>query len=155
MKGLKTSFETGLFINGKFRESSDGKTIDVSIRENNVLLGVVLIRHLHQVINPTTGKKITAISEGNAKDIDDAVDAAQKAFDSSWGLKVPGFARGKLLMKLATLIEEHVDELAALEALDNGKAFSIAKGFDIVEGAACLRYYGGWADKSECLEFPH
>lgn len=55
-------------------------------------------------------------------------------------------------MKLATLIEEHVDELAALEALDNGKAFSIAKGFDIVEGAACLRYYGGWADKGEHLE---
>src|SRR4051794_31732362 len=46
-----------------------------------------------------------------------------------------GTARGKILIKVAELIEENVDELASLEALDNGKAFSIAKGFDIVEGA--------------------
>lgn len=105
-----------------------------------------------QVINPTNGKVVTKISEGNAKDVDAAVDAAQKAFDSSWGTKVAPHQRGKLLMKLATLIEANVDELAALETLDNGKAFSIAKGFDIVEGAACLRYYGGWADKGEYRE---
>ncbi len=53
-----------------------------------------------------------------------------------------GTARGKILIRVAELIEENVDELAALESLDNGKAFSIAKGFDIVEGAATFRYYG-------------
>lgn len=49
-------------------------------------------------------------------------------------------------MKLADLFEEHVDTIAAIEALDNGKAFSIAK-VDVGLAAGCLRYYGGWADK--------
>ena len=74
-------------------------------------------------------------------------DAAHKAYESSWGEKVPGHQRGKLLMKLADAFEAHADELASLEALDNGKAFGIARGFDVMEAAACLRYYGGWADK--------
>ncbi|MCO5608922.1 hypothetical protein L7F22_063140 [Adiantum nelumboides] len=53
-----------------------------------------------------------------------------------------------MLIKLAELIEENIDEIAAIESLDNGKAFSIAKGFDITEVAGCMRYYGGWADKN-------
>merc|ERR1712000_800596 len=44
-------------------------------------------------------------------------------------------------------MEANVDELAAIESSDNGKAFAIAKGFDVAEAAQCLRYYGGWADK--------
>ena len=63
---------------------------------------------------------ITTISIGNKKDIDIAVDAAQKAFDTTWGLNSPGSERGRMLMKLADLMEEHKNELAALEALDNG-----------------------------------
>lgn len=51
-------------------------------------------------------------------------------------------------MKLAELIEAHNDEIAAIEALDNGKPFSIASTFDIPEAAATFRYYGGWADKN-------
>ena len=51
------------------------------------------------------------------------------------------------MIKIAELIERDIDEIAAVEALDNGKAFSIAKGFDASEAAACFRYYGGWADK--------
>ena len=54
------------------------------------------------------------------KDVDLAVKAAQKAYDESWGLNVPGLQRGKLLTKLADLVEDHAAELAALEALDNG-----------------------------------
>lgn len=61
---------------------------------------------------------------------------------------VPGFERGKLLIRLAELIERDADELAAVESLDNGKAFSIARAFDVTELAANLRYYGGWADKN-------
>ncbi|KAG8798912.1 aldehyde dehydrogenase (NAD(P)(+)) ald5, partial [Serendipita sp. 398] len=121
------SFETGLFINGKFQDGSDKTTIDVT--------------------NPSTGKVITAISEGTRQDVDLAVAAAQKAYETSWGLKVPGFERGKLLMKLAELIEKNAEELAAIETLDNGKAFKIALGFDVTESAAVFRYYGGWADK--------
>ena len=60
---------------------------------------------------------------------------------------MPGFERGKLLIKLATLLERDVEILAAIEALDNGKTFSMAKAFDVAEAAATFRYYGGWADK--------
>lgn len=51
-------------------------------------------------------------------------------------------------MKLADLFEENLEQLAAIESLDNGKAFSMAK-IDIGLCAGCLRYYGGWADKIE------
>ncbi|KAF8584887.1 aldehyde dehydrogenase [Ramaria rubella] len=124
----KTSFSTGLFINNEFVDGSDNTTIDI--------------------FNPTTGKKLTAISEGTAKDVDLAVAAAQKAYDTTWGLNMPGFERGKLLIRWAELIEEHIDEISAIESLDNGKIFPDAKGFDVTESAAVLRYYGGWADKN-------
>lgn len=58
---------------------------------------------------------------GNEKDVELAVQAAEEAFNTRWGLLVPGFERGKLLEKLAQLIEQHADELAAIEALDNGE----------------------------------
>ena len=63
----------------------------------------------------------TAVAEGTAKDVDRAVSAARRAYETSWGLKVPGPRRGELLYKLADLMVLHFDELAALEALDNGK----------------------------------
>jgi len=99
------------------------------------------------VFNPSTDKIIAKISEASAADVDRAVQAAQKAFQTSWGLKVPGCERGKLLMKLADLIERDMDEIAAIESLDNGKAFSISKNFDVAQAAAVIRYYAGWADK--------
>ncbi|CAE7151171.1 unnamed protein product [Rhizoctonia solani] len=122
-----TKFSTGLLINGKWVDGSNGTTIDV--------------------VNPTTGKVVTKISEGTDKDVDLAVQAAQKAYDTAWGLNVSGVKRGQILIKIAELIERDIDEIAAVEALDNGKAFTIAKGFDASEAAACFRYYGGWADK--------
>ncbi len=90
---------------------------------------------------------VVRISEATAKDIDLAVDAAQHAYNTAWGLKVPGNERGKLLTKLAILMEENADELAALETLDNGKSFAIAKDFDVSQSADTLRYYDGWCDK--------
>jgi aldehyde dehydrogenase (NAD+) len=60
---------------------------------------------------------------------------------------MPSHERGKRLIALAEALEANIDELAAIESLDNGKAFAIAKGFDVAEAAATLRYYGGWADK--------
>lgn len=85
---------------------------------------------------------------GTKEDVDIAVRAAQEAYTSSWGLSVPGAQRGKLLGKLADLIEAHQGELAALEALDNGKAFGWAFNVDVAGAASCLRYYAGWADKN-------
>ncbi|CAL1697198.1 unnamed protein product [Somion occarium] len=125
-KGI-TEFSTGLFINGEFVDGSENSTIDV--------------------INPATGKLITKISQGTPKDVDRAVAAAQHAFETSWGLKCPGAERAKLMNKLADLMEEHEDELAAVEALDNGKTFYWAKNADLKGAIDCIRYYAGWADK--------
>lgn len=123
----KSTVNTKLFIGGQWVDGSSGKTIPV--------------------INPTNGKKIAEISEGNADDVNKAYEAAEKAYKTSWGERVSPSERGKLLMKLADLMEAHADELGALETLDNGKAFSIARGFDVMESAHTMRYYGGWADK--------
>lgn len=129
--GYKGTVEvpTGLFINGKYVDSVDSKakTIDV--------------------VNPTNGKVLTAISEGLEADVDAAVEAAQKAFDTTWGLHTPGQRRGEILIKIAELIERDTDILASLEALDNGKTFGAAKLFDVPSAASTFRYYGGWADK--------
>jgi aldehyde dehydrogenase (NAD+) len=76
---------------------------------------------VRSLVNPATGKKIGDISAATDKDVDLAVKAAQKAFETSWGLKTPGTERGKLMLKLAMLIEEHADELAAIETLNAGK----------------------------------
>ncbi|CAD6587928.1 MAG: aldehyde dehydrogenase (NAD(P)(+)) ald5 [Cyphobasidiales sp. Tagirdzhanova-0007] len=115
-------------INNEFVESEGGKVFDV--------------------INPTTGEKIADVSEASPKDVDRAVAAAQKAYDTVWGLNCSGAERGRLMIKLAEAVEANIDEIAAIESADNGKAFSVAKGFDLTEFAACLRYYGGWADKN-------
>lgn len=98
-------------------------------------------------MNPTTGEKITSIVEGTAADVDVAIKAAQKAFDTTWGLNIAGFKRGEYLLKIAELIERDLDILASIEALDNGKTFAAAKGFDATEAAKTFRYYAGWADK--------
>ncbi|KAJ2924338.1 hypothetical protein H1R20_g12754, partial [Candolleomyces eurysporus] len=123
----KTSFNTGLFINGKFVDGSNKTTIDV--------------------VNPTNGKLITKVSEGVEKDVDLAVEAAQKAFDTAWGLNAPGSQRSELLWKLAQAMEKHHDELAAVEALDNGKTFGWAKGTDVAFSIQVIKYFAGWADK--------
>ena len=86
--------------------------------------------------------------EATEKDVDIAVAAARKAYETVWRKELPE-TRGKLLVKLADLFEKNVDLLAAVESLDNGKAFGTAKAADVPMAAACLRYYGGWADKIE------
>ncbi|EKM60318.1 uncharacterized protein PHACADRAFT_246179 [Phanerochaete carnosa HHB-10118-sp] len=118
---------TGIFIDGKFIDGADGNYIDV--------------------VNPTNGKVITRVSEGTPKDVDRAVEAAQRAFDTVWGHNMPGYERGKLLYRLAELIEKYQDEFSAVEALDNGKTFAWAKKSDITMAIGTFRYYAGWADK--------
>ncbi|KAJ9114078.1 hypothetical protein QFC22_005898 [Naganishia vaughanmartiniae] len=123
----KSSFSTGLFIGGQFVDAKSGATLDV--------------------INPVNGKVVGKVAAGDKADVDAAVKAAEKAHQTVWGENISGQERGKVLIKIAELIEENADELAALETLDNGKAYSIARSFDIMEAAATFRYYGGWADK--------
>ncbi|KAJ7087937.1 aldehyde dehydrogenase [Mycena belliarum] len=118
---------TGLFIDGQWVDPVDKEMIDV--------------------INPSTGKTISQVSLGSSKDVDIAVKAAKQAYKTSWGLKCPGATRGRLLTRLADLIERDIDEFAALEALNAGKPFHIAKGKDMAGVIKCIRYFGGWADK--------
>ncbi|KAF7880782.1 uncharacterized protein EAF01_011947 [Botrytis porri] len=118
---------TGLFINNEWVKGVDGKTFEV--------------------INPATEEVITSVHEATEKDVDIAVAAARKAYEGEWR-KVTPEGRGRLLAKLADLVEKNADLLAAVESLDNGKAISMAKG-DVAAVAGCLRYYGGWADKIE------
>ncbi|SJL11549.1 uncharacterized protein ARMOST_14954 [Armillaria ostoyae] len=75
------------------------------------------------VINPSDGSIITKVSEATPKDVDIAVEVAQKAFDTTWGLKASGSFRAGLMQKFATAMVENRDELCALEALDNGEFF--------------------------------
>ncbi|KAI0298762.1 aldehyde dehydrogenase [Multifurca ochricompacta] len=124
----KVNFPTGIFINGKFSAGANRTTIDV--------------------INPTNGKVLTSIAEGTTDDVNRAVDAAKRAFDESWGLRIPGAERGKLLYRLADLMQKNWDELAALEALDNGKTFNDARATDLTMSVDTIRYYAGWADKN-------
>lgn len=100
-----------------------------------------------EVINPTDESVTCSVQEATEKDVDIAVAAARKAFEGPWRKETPE-NRGKLLNKLAELFEKNVDLLASVEALDNGKAVSMAK-VDVSMCAGTLRYYGGWADKIE------
>ncbi|KAJ8483084.1 hypothetical protein ONZ45_g14723 [Pleurotus djamor] len=125
-KGTAT-IHTGLFIDGKWVDPVEGGFIEV--------------------VNPANGKVITKVGAATAKDVDLAVASARKAFKTVWGTKTPGKTRGRILMNLTQLIEKHADELAALESLDTGKMFSIAKRSDILGSADIFRYYAGWADK--------
>lgn len=92
-------------------------------------------------------KVITSVHEATEKDVDIAVAAARKAFEGEWRQVTPG-DRGKMVLKLADLLEQHLKVLASIEALDNGKAFTMAQ-LDVGMAAKTLRYYGGWADKIE------
>ncbi|KAG0139642.1 hypothetical protein CROQUDRAFT_675031 [Cronartium quercuum f. sp. fusiforme G11] len=120
--------ETGLFINNEFVDAADQATLET--------------------VDPTNGKSLGFVSAAGKADVDRAVEAATKAFEEVWGLNTPGHQRGRLLIELAQAIEANADTIAAIESLDNGKAYSVARNMDIPEAANCLRYYGGWADKN-------
>ncbi|KAF8125533.1 aldehyde dehydrogenase domain-containing protein [Mycena galopus ATCC 62051] len=123
----KISFPTGLFIGGEFVEGVEKKKLDV--------------------INPTTGHVLTSIPEATTGDVDVAVKAAQKAFDTAWGLNASGAERAALINKLALLMERDCEKLCAIEAIDNGKTFTWAKNVDVAFATATIKYYAGWADK--------
>ncbi|TFY75635.1 hypothetical protein EWM64_g8377 [Hericium alpestre] len=108
---------------------------------------VILLAAFYLVTSPANGKVIAVVSEATPEDVDRAVVAAQRAFDTVWGLKCPGAERGRLIAKLAALLEAHQDELAAIESLDNGKTFAYSRSIDIANAIGTLKYFAGFADK--------
>jgi len=118
---------TKLFINNEWVPSVSGKTFPT--------------------LNPTTAEKIIDVAEGDKADIDKAVAAAKAAFKlgSPWRT-MDASVRGRLLNKLADLIERDGDYIAQLETLDNGKVLADSK-IDVYLSVLTLRYFAGWADK--------
>jgi aldehyde dehydrogenase (NAD+) len=118
---------TQLLIDGKFVNSSSGKTFDT--------------------INPTTEEKIVSVQEADSIDVDKAVRAARRAFDLGPWRRMAASERGRLIYKFAELIEQNIEELGTLETIDNGKPFKYAKDVDILAAVNTFKYYAGWADK--------
>src|SRR6201986_2330889 len=98
-------------------------------------------------INPSTGEEICEVAEADAADVEHAVRAARLAFEHGPWRSMRASERGRMLHRLADLIEANGDELARLESLDNGKPVSVAKAVDVAKTVACYRYFAGWADK--------
>jgi len=107
-----------------------------------------------ETVNPATTDVIAQVAEGDAADVDKAVKAARKAFESGPWAKMNASERGKLMFKLADLIEKNKEELARLETLDNGKPLRDSLNADVPLTVACYRYYAGWADKIQGKTIP-
>ncbi|SJM90434.1 putative aldehyde dehydrogenase DhaS [Crenothrix polyspora] len=106
------------------------------------------------VYNPATGTVIAQVAEGDKEDIERAVKAARLAFESgSWPSMTPS-ERGKLLWRIGDLILEHLDELAELESLDNGKPYTVAKAADVPLAADIFHYMAGWTTKRHGITIP-
>jgi acyl-CoA reductase-like NAD-dependent aldehyde dehydrogenase len=100
-------------------------------------------------INPATGEVLTQVAEASEKDVELAVAAARRTFEDLSGpwRKMSASERGKVLWRIADLVEKNIDELAELETLDNGKAVFESRYVDMPMVADVFRYYAGWATK--------
>jgi len=118
-----------MFVNGQWVDAASGKTFETP--------------------NPATGETLARVAEGDAEDVNRAVRAARAAFDSGpWSRMTPS-ERGRIIWRIGDLILEHVDELAQLESLDNGKPFLVAQAADVPLAADLFHYMAGWATKIE------
>jgi betaine-aldehyde dehydrogenase len=115
-----------LHIDGRFIDSHSKRTIDV--------------------INPATQDVIARVPDGNAADVDAAVRAARRAFESAPWNEVTAQERSRILFRLAQVVRENAVQLAELETINNGKPIIEAE-FDIADVASCFEYYGGLATK--------
>ncbi len=122
-----------LFINGEWIDSASGQTIEV--------------------LDPATEKIVANVQRANSEDIDKAVKAARRAFEGSWS-KLSASERGRLIWKLADLLEANLEEFAELESIDNGKPISVARVADVPLSVDMFRYMAGWATKIEGSTIP-
>lgn len=136
-------------------EQNAGMKEMITATKANIATGRLLIdgqwvdgARTFETINPATGTVLTSVAEASASDVDRAVDAARRAFEGKSGWrKMAASERGRLIWRLADLIEKHIDELAELETLDNGKPIFESRQVDVPMVVDVLRYYAGWATK--------
>ncbi|XP_032202417.1 mitochondrial 10-formyltetrahydrofolate dehydrogenase isoform X2 [Mustela erminea] len=122
------------FINGQFTDAEDGKTYDT--------------------INPTDGSTICKVAYASLVDVDKAVAAAKDAFEKGeWG-RMNARERGRLMYRLADLLEENQEELATIEALDSGAVYTLALKTHIGMSVQTFRYFAGWCDKIQGSTIP-
>ncbi|MCO6457076.1 MAG: aldehyde dehydrogenase family protein [Pirellulaceae bacterium] len=119
--------QTDCFIGGQWQPAQSGQTF--------------------ATLDPATEEVIAEVAEGDAADVELAVRAAREALERSDWSRLDARDRGRLMYRLADLIEEEIDELAALESWDNGKPIRDARHVDLPLVVDCLRYYAGYADK--------
>ncbi|MBJ7522034.1 MAG: aldehyde dehydrogenase family protein [Solirubrobacteraceae bacterium] len=100
-----------------------------------------------EVLNPATGELLCRVAEGSSEDIDRAVKTARAAFETGPWSRIKPSERGRMIHKLGDLILEHGDELAALETLDNGKPYGVARAADVPLAADLFHYMSGWCTK--------
>jgi phenylacetaldehyde dehydrogenase len=137
VSGSTAEFVSGrhlMYVDGRFVNAASGKTFPV--------------------YNPATGDVLTHVPEAEEEDVNRAVLAARRAFDDGLWVRMAPSARGRLLWKLADLLEQHNDEFAELESLDNGKPFSVARVADVPLAVDMFRYMGGWATKISGTTLP-
>jgi aldehyde dehydrogenase (NAD+) len=132
-KAKTVTRQTKLLVNNQWVDATEGGKFDA--------------------INPATGEVIAEVAAGTAVDVDRAVKAARAALETGpWG-KSDAVDRGRLMFKLADLVESNAKELAALESLNSGKTINDSLG-DVAGTVGTLRYYAGWADKIEGRTVP-
>jgi phenylacetaldehyde dehydrogenase len=116
-----------MLIGGKFVNAASGKTFSV--------------------YDPATGEVIANVPEAEAVDVNAAVHAARKAFDEGAWPRMTASQRGRLLWKLADLLEANLEEFAQLESIDNGKPVAVARAADVPLAVDLFRYMAGWTTK--------
>lgn len=121
------NYQTKMLINGEWVSARSGKTFEV--------------------INPATEEVIAHVAEGDKADVDAAVLAARHAFERGAWSKFSARERGRVLFKLAGLLETHKAELAELETINNGKPISETMHADLPLAIDCFQFYAGLADK--------
>jgi acyl-CoA reductase-like NAD-dependent aldehyde dehydrogenase len=125
---VKIRARYGLFINGAFVEPHSGRYFET--------------------INPASEETLAEVAYADAEDIDRAVRAARRAYETVWG-KLSGKERAKYLFRIARILQERAREFAVLESLDGGKPIRESRDVDIPLAAAHFFYHAGWADKLE------
>jgi betaine-aldehyde dehydrogenase len=130
--GLKTPIRHQLFIDGRFVDAESGET--------------------QPTLNPHDNSVITPVAMAAGADVDKAVGAATRAYPT-WS-RMPAADRGRILLRLADLIEANAEDLARLESLDTGHPLRDSRNLDVPRTAGCFRYFGGMADKFQGETIP-